>query len=433
MLLLAGVNVNQTVYHVTCAQHFNQLACAHQTRQAVFGVKTLFKACGGFGSHAVLLCGHARVGTGEASGLEYHSHGVVLNLAVQATHNACKCASLVLVCDNQHGGIQGVADIVKRYEYLTVACAAYVDCLALDLLVIKRVHGLTVLQHDVVGNVNDIVDGAHTCSAQTSAHPYGRGRDLDVLDYLCSVAIAKIGRADAYGEVVVNAVTVLCTIDVYGRNVPFKIHGSSGLACKTDHGQTVGAVGGDLKLNHGVADHFTVANILSEICFVALGQNPDAVFLNTGAVVGGQAQLCKRAHHTVGVNAAQLACLDLLALSHGCGSNCSGNDRANEYVLRAGNDLNGCVSTDLDLADPQVIGVGVVLHLKHLTDANVRNFLCEHLKALYLGAGIGHAVAVFLGVRNLVCINIIVKPIKRKIHIFALLSQNCSRKRTSFS
>jgi phosphoglycerate dehydrogenase-like enzyme len=182
--------------------------------------------------------------------------------------------------------------------------------------------------------------------------------------------------------------------------------------------------------NH-LANNPQTVGMLNRICFDRM--KPNAVFLNTGAVVGGQAQLCKRTHHTVGVNAAQLACLDLLALSHGCGSNCSRNDRANEYVLRTGNDLNGCVSTDLDLADPQVIGVGVMLHSNYLTDANVGNFLCENLKALHLGTGVGHAVAVFLGVRNLVCINIIVKPIKRKIHIFALLSQNCSRKRTSFS
>jgi hypothetical protein len=42
------------------------------------------------------------------------------------------------------------------------------------------VHGLAVFHHDVVGDVHDVVDGAHAAGAYALPHPLGGGGDLHV-------------------------------------------------------------------------------------------------------------------------------------------------------------------------------------------------------------------------------------------------------------
>ena len=47
-----------------------------------------------------------------------------------------------------------------------------------------------------------------------------------------------------------------------------------------------------------------------------------------------------------------------------------GNDIADLHVLRAGNDLQSC-GFDVDLANPEVVGIGVAFHCKHASRNDV--------------------------------------------------------------
>ena len=50
---------------------------------------------------------------------------------------------------------------------------------------------LSCFQHDVVGNIDDIVDGVHACSVQIIDHPFRRRSDLDMVDDLSVEACAS--------------------------------------------------------------------------------------------------------------------------------------------------------------------------------------------------------------------------------------------------
>ena len=58
--------------------------------------------------------------------------------------------------------------------------------------IIKGVHRLAIFQHNIVCDINNIVDGTHAVITQTAAHPSGGGLNFDVFYHFCSVAGAKV-------------------------------------------------------------------------------------------------------------------------------------------------------------------------------------------------------------------------------------------------
>ena len=117
-----------------------------------------------------------------------------------------------------------------------------------------------------------------------------------------------------------------------------------------------------------------------------------------------------RAEHTEGFNSAEFSCLDGNITGEVSYGNSRGDDIALVYVLRACNYLR-YLATNIYLVDPEVVGVGVALHFNDLGNYYVLYILAKYLIALYLGAGVGHSVAVFL-CGDTVCVCKIVKPFK---------------------
>ena len=58
--------------------------------------------------------------------------------------------------------------------------------------IVKGVHGLTVLQHHIVGDIHDVVDGPNPHSAQAFPHPFGRRGNFDVSDHPGGVPGAQL-------------------------------------------------------------------------------------------------------------------------------------------------------------------------------------------------------------------------------------------------
>ena len=193
--------------------------------------------------------------------------------------------------------------------------------------------------------------------------------------------------------------------------------GDGGLAGQTDDGQAVGAVGGDLKLHHSIGKIQSLADIHTDLVGILLVQDQNTIGLLAGAVMLGQIHLTEGAEHTVGGNAAELAGLDgdiAGEVSHG---QSGGNDSALKDVLGAGDDLLDALggSTAVHLADEEVIGIGVTLHLDDAGHHHVDDILTQYLIALHLGAGVGQLFAVVAD-GNVLYVDVIRKPVHRKIH-----------------
>ena len=73
---------------------------------------------------------------------------------------------------------------------------AHDDLAGRYIAVIKGVHGLAVFQHDVVGDVHDVVDGTHAVGAQTvGAASLGEGAILTLATIRAGVAVAQLRSA----------------------------------------------------------------------------------------------------------------------------------------------------------------------------------------------------------------------------------------------
>ena len=150
-------------------------------------------------------------------------------------------------------------------------------------------HRLAVLDHDVVGDIDDVVDRADTGRTQALAHPLGTRRDLDVADHTGRVARAQIVRL--YVNVQQLAQIALCAalddrLMVLHRHVERR----GGLTRQTDERVAVRAVVGDLEFHDGVVVADDDVHVFADRAALVV-QDPDAVGIRLRAVMLGEAQL----------------------------------------------------------------------------------------------------------------------------------------------
>ncbi len=101
----------------------------------------------------------------ERCGFDQKVRRRVANFAFCATHNAAQCDCSTIVGDHDHFFIELVGSMVDRDKLLFRAGRTHDDFISADLRKIKCVQRLTALHHDVIRNVDHIVDAANAdCS-----------------------------------------------------------------------------------------------------------------------------------------------------------------------------------------------------------------------------------------------------------------------------
>ena len=297
--LFTGIEVYRAVDHVAGAEHLDKLAGAVDGGKCVFGVKSLFEAGGAFGPHALLFGGYADRRAEEVCTFEHYGGGAVGYLTVCAAHDARKRDSLFVVGDNERLCVEHVILIVERTEFLALCGAAHGDSRAVKALVVKCVHRLTVLKHDIVGDIDDIVDRTHAGRAESCSHPEGRGCDLNVFDDARGVARAEICRVDLYRKIIVYRIAVARTAHLGGVQLKFAVKGDRRLARKTDHREAVGAVGCNLEFDGGIRKAERLADIFAYHRREFLAEDEYAVADGTRHIMLGDVELAYGAEHTV--------------------------------------------------------------------------------------------------------------------------------------
>ena len=145
-----------------------------------------------------------------------------------------------------------LADLaVQGSELLALGGPADDDLAALHIAVVKGVHGLAIFQHNIVCDVHDVVDGPDSHGAQPLPHPLGGGGDLHVADHPGGVPGAQLRIRGLYiQKVTENALGAA----LHHRLVEtqLRVEGGGGLTGQTNHAETVGTIGGDLKFHHVV-------------------------------------------------------------------------------------------------------------------------------------------------------------------------------------
>ena len=363
------------------------------------------------------LGGRAADGAGMKVGnLEEDCAGRLGDLAIASPHDAGDRHGPFPVADHEHVGVEVALDLIEGCEGLAGTRPSGADLGAAHEVVVEGVERLTRLEHDVVGDVDDVVDGAHAGADEALLHPRGRRPQLDPLDDAGGEAPAEIGGFDRDGDEVAGLLPGLGV-----RAIRFA-QGPAGdgrhLAGEAEHAEQVGAVGPGGDIEDDVADG------IDEGCADGgvPGQHEDAL------VVVAQAELLLAEDHAGGVDAPDGAKLQLGELAavaidehRAFGRErdpLAGGDvgRAADHRLRPVPHLHG--------SEHQAVGIGMGIDGEHFGHANELRIplLADYLPALDLGDGIGDALRELRG--REVNVDVVAQPGKRNLQDW-LLAVGC--------
>ena len=252
---------------------------------------------------------------------------------------------------------------------------------------VEGVHRLAVLEHDVVRDVDDVVDGTDAAGAEPLSHPAGRRCHADVFDDGAGIAVALVGGFDVDLQEVVDV--ALAGFDFRSMELQRDVEGGRGLSRETDDAHAVGTVRGDLELGDRVVQADRFADVHAGDFLAVVAKDEDAVLDGVGEVVDCDAQFGDGAHHALRDLTAHLALGDLGAAGdHGVVER-DGDVIAFGQVLRGRDDLERCIAPAVDLADPELVGVLMFFQGKQVADDDVLQSFAFLLVGLDLGAGDG--------------------------------------------
>ena len=409
-------DVDGAIQNVAALQQFNQLTSALNSGQSQHGIQVLFELAGCVGTHTQSQSGLTDGSTIEVCGLEDNGGGVVHDFGILATHDACQANGLVTVSDDQHAGLQVADNAVQSGQSLALFSLADHDLVGTNVTVVESVHGLAVLQHDIVGDVNDVVDGADAVCSQAVTQPLGRGTDLDIGNHSCGVAVAQVLCGNLHIQLLENAASV-GAVDNGLVVLHFHAESGGGFTGQADDGVAVGTVVGDFEINNGVVVADDQVDVIADLAILVV-QDPDAVSENAGQIVLGQAQLLEGAQHAVGLFTAELALGDVNTAGQPGIVQCCGNQIALVDVLSAGDDLHQLFLAHVHLADEHMVRVGVGNHGNNLGYHNILNFSVHTLPGLDLLAEDGERFNIFL-IRNVGQVHeFLIDPFSVEFHVF---------------
>ena len=237
---------------------------------------------------------------------------------------------------------------------------------------VEGVYGLAGLQHDVVGSIDDGVDGPHAGGVDATPHPERRllsGRQVG--DAPQVVPRAEIPGLDPQPE-------VLCrlTSRLQNRfwNPVADLEDGGEFSRDPDHAPQVGPVGGDVDVQHGLPDRKVVRNGTPDLVRLVEQQYP--------FVVGGDAELALAHHHPVGLQAPQFCFPQFCSVGHDASGQHDGHAGAGVRIGGAGDDLY-LVAAEVDLRHEEPVGVGMGTELHDLPHHDLAVGDPEMVDAIY--------------------------------------------------
>ena len=265
-----------------------------------------------------------------------------------------------VVGDQQRVVAQLAILAVERGQALPLAREAY-DDRAPQPVGVEGVQRVAELEHDVVRDVDDVVDRALPGGLQPLLHPARRGPDADALDDRRDVARAEVRVVDRHGGGVLDGLVALGVVVV--REAQLRAEDGSRLARDADHVHHVGPVRPGVHVQHHVAEVVGERRAHRRI----RRQLEDAL------VLVGEPQLALGQHHPRGLDAANARGLEGRGLAaarvdqRGAlareGDALSGGD-----VRRAADDGVRLARAVLDRREDEAVGVGVRIDREHLGD-----------------------------------------------------------------
>ena len=155
-------------------------------------VDAALEAVAGVGMQRESAGGAADIARGEVGAFEKDVRRGLGNAGFLTTHDASDGDGAGVVGDDEIFGEQGVFLAVEREDFFAFFGAADGDA-TLEFIEVKGVQALAHLHHHIVGDIDDVVDGAEADAFETAFEPSGAGADFDTFDDAGGVVGAAVG------------------------------------------------------------------------------------------------------------------------------------------------------------------------------------------------------------------------------------------------
>jgi hypothetical protein len=307
-----------------------------------FGVKALLVTLRSIGSVSKTNCCLTNRNCVKGSALEGELGGVINDLGIKSAHNTRDANGDIAVADHKHILVDVTLNAVKGLEGELMVIS--LDAELFNLARIECVHGLSHLEHNVVGNVGEEVDGAHATVVEADTHINRAYLAGDVLNLEAGISLAE-----AILDLHINCGKIRILVKVCAiKRLELSACNSGKLARDTVVTPKVGAVGEGLVVNleDDIVDVKESLDIGTDCERRIEDHKTVVVIADTEFLLG--------AAHTVGGKACELTgsdgdITDLRA------ELCEGNLEAYGYVGSAANNVNEFCLADVNLKKMELL------------------------------------------------------------------------------
>ncbi len=180
------------------------------TVERLLGREALLEARAGLAAQPELQRRRVDVGRVPVRRLHEDAGRVGLDLGAVSAHDTGDRRRPGGVGDEADLAVDGARLVVERDDLLAVGGAAHDEATALDAVQIEGVQRLAGQQHDVVRDVDDVVDRALAAGHQARLQPRRRRADRHVREGARGEARAEVGRFD--GDLDRDRHAVVCLV-----------------------------------------------------------------------------------------------------------------------------------------------------------------------------------------------------------------------------
>jgi len=386
------IGVHQTLADRTAGMLGHQVGGPRCGRQDRLRMNALAEAHAGLAGQVELFHGAANADEVEAGRLQQDVPRLVADLGVRAAHDAGEGNGAAHIGNDQIVPGQLPLLPVQSHEDFAGTGRPYRDdrCPALRTLnqqiEIEGMQRLAPLQHDVVGEIDNIVDGPHAGIGEPPLHPAGGRTDFDPLDQRGGVPGRQLGILNQHADLASDHFALLETACV--RQLERLSRDRRHLAGHADHGQAASQVRCHLQLQNDIPHE--VGQRHADRCIVL--QDDDAL------VLVGNAQFLEGADHGIGRDAANLRRLQFLEdfLLHMAVEQ-DGTAQGDHHLLplvsdldvgRTGDQRLGPAFPISDDGQREPIGIGMAFHFEDFADQDLvlvphrSGFLCLDVQTI---------------------------------------------------
>ena len=241
----------------------------------------------------------------EVSGLEHHVASGLIRSTTLSTKDTCNTHRLFGIADRQIVLTQLMFITIECHEFGAFRLSAHHYLMTNHHICIEAMHRLTISHHDVVGNVNNIIDRTKSNHFQFVLQPLGAFLHIAIGHTQTNITLASLFVLNLNINGHIFVVNLKCfAIRTMQRCVIAILHQPSiQIASHTPMGKCISTVGSDVNLDDPIALQMIIFGGWSANNCI-FGQDNDAIMTlaNTNFVFS--------TNHAIRFNATQLSLLD---------------------------------------------------------------------------------------------------------------------------